>query len=37
MQFDYMNIVLLYSDQRHVSANHVAIFGVESARKEIYL
>jgi hypothetical protein len=37
MQFDYMNLILLYSDQRHVSATHVAILRVKSARIQIYL
>jgi hypothetical protein len=29
MHFGYMNVILLYGDNQHVSATHVAIFMVE--------
>jgi len=32
MQFGFMNVILLHSDHRHVSATHVVIFRVVSAR-----
>jgi len=32
MHFGFMNVILLYSDRRHVSATHVAVFRVASAR-----
>ena len=32
-----MNVILLYSDYRHVSATQLAIFRVVSARIQIYL
>jgi len=32
MHFDFMIVILLYSDQRHVSATNVSIFRVVSAR-----
>jgi len=32
-----MNVILLYSYHRHVSATHVAIFRVARARIQIYL
>jgi len=32
-----MNVILLYSDHRHVSAINVAIFRVVSARIKTYL
>jgi len=31
MQFGFMNVILLCSDNRHVSVTHVAIFRVVSA------
>jgi len=34
MQFDFMNVILLRSDHRRVSATHVFIFRVVSARIE---
>jgi len=37
MHFGFMNIILLHSNHRHVSATHVGIFGVVSARIQIYL
>ena len=37
MHFGVMSAVLLYSDHRHVSATHMAVFSVESARIHIYL
>ena len=37
MQFGIMNVILLYSDHRHVTANHVVIRNVVSARIQIYL
>jgi len=32
-----MNIILLYSEHRHVAATDVAIFRMESAGTQIYL
>lgn len=32
-----INVILLYSNHRHVSATHVTIFRVLSARKQIYM
>jgi len=37
MHFGCMNLILLYSDHRHVSATHEAIFRVVSERLQIYL
>jgi len=37
MHFRFMNVILLYSDHRHVSASRVTIFRVVSARIQIYL
>jgi len=37
MRFGFMNLILLYSDHRHVSATRVAIFRVVSAIIPIYL
>jgi len=37
MQFGFMDVILLYSYHRHVSANHLAIFRVVSAWIQIYL
>jgi hypothetical protein len=37
MQFEFMNVILLYSDQRRVSGTHVTIFSVVSARIQICL
>jgi len=37
MRFGFMNVVLLRSDHRHVSATHVAITSVVRARIQIYL
>jgi hypothetical protein len=37
MSFRFMNVILLYSDHRHVSATRVAVFMVVSARIQIYL
>jgi len=37
MHFGFMHAVLLYSNNRHVSATHVSIFRVVSARIQIYL
>ena len=37
MHFGLMSAILLYSDHRHVSATHMAIFSVASARIQIYL
>jgi len=36
MHFAFMNVILLYSNHRHVSATHVAIFRVVSARIQTY-
>jgi hypothetical protein len=35
MHFGCMNVILLYSDKRHVSATHVAIFRMVSASIQI--
>jgi hypothetical protein len=35
MNFGFMNVILLYSDLRHVSATHVAIFRVVNTRTQI--
>jgi hypothetical protein len=35
--FGSINVILLYSAHRHVSATHVAIFGVVSAGIQMYL
>ena len=35
--FDFMNVILLYRDQTHVSPTHVVIFRVVGARIQIYL
>jgi hypothetical protein len=32
MDFGFINVILLYIDNRHVSATHVTIFSVASAR-----
>jgi hypothetical protein len=37
MPFVSMNVILLHSDHRHVSATHVAIFGVVTAIIRIHL
>jgi hypothetical protein len=37
MHFGFMKLILLYSDYRHVSATHVEIFRVVSARIQIYI
>ena len=37
MHFCCINVILLYSDNRHVSAIHAAIFSVVSARIQIHL
>jgi len=37
MHFDFMNIILLRSDNRHVSATPVAVFSVIRARIPMYL
>jgi len=37
MHFVVWNVILLYSSHRHVSATHVAVFRVVSARKHIFL
>ena len=37
MLFGFMNIILLHSDHWYVSAIHVAIFRMVSARIQIYL
>jgi hypothetical protein len=37
MRFGFMNVILLCSDHRHVSATHVAIKNVARARIQIYL
>jgi len=37
LPFGFTNVFILYSDHRHVSAVHVAIFRVVSARIQIYL
>ena len=37
MHFGSMNVILLYSKYRHVSAAHIAIFKVVSARIQLYL
>ena len=37
MHFGCMNVMLLYSDNRHVSATHAAIFRVVSARLQTHL
>jgi len=34
--FDFVIVILLHSKHRHVSATHVAIFRVVSARIQIY-
>ena len=36
MHFGFMNIILLHINHRHVSATHMAIFRVVSARIQIY-
>jgi len=35
MHFGYMNVILLYSNYQHVSATHVDIFRMVSARIQI--
>ena len=37
MHFGYMNVILLYSNHRHVSATDVDIFRVVSARIQTYI
>jgi hypothetical protein len=37
MPFGFLNIILLHSDHRHVSAVHVVIFRMVSAQIQIYL
>jgi len=37
MHFGYLNAILLYRDNRHVSATRVSIFRVVSTRIQIYL
>jgi len=37
MYFGFMNVILLYSDHRHVLATHVANFRMASTRIQIYL
>ena len=37
MQFGFMNVILLHSDHRHVSATLVAVFSVITARIPMYL
>lgn len=37
MHFGFMNVILIHSDHRNVSATRVAISGVASARIQIYL
>ena len=37
MHFGLMNMILIQGDNRHVSATHVSIFRVESARIQIYV
>ena len=37
MHFGFMSVILLHSDNRHVSAAHVSVFSVVSARIQIYL
>jgi hypothetical protein len=39
MHFGFINVALLdiFSDHRHASATHVAVFRVVSARIQIYL
>jgi hypothetical protein len=37
MHFGFVNVILLYSDHRHVSATRVAIFRVVSERIQLYL
>jgi len=37
MHFGFMNVILLYSEHRHVSDTHVHIFKVVSARIQTYL
>ena len=32
----FVNVIVLYSDHRHVSATHVVIFRAVSARLQIY-
>jgi len=37
MHFGFMSVILIHSDHRNVSATHVAICSVVSARIQIYL
>jgi len=37
MHFGFMNVILLYSDHRHVSATHMAIFRLVGAKIQLYL
>ena len=37
MHFGFMNVILLYSYQGHVSATHFANFTVVNSRKRMYL
>jgi len=37
MHFDFMSVILLYSDVWHVLATHVAILRVVSATIQMYL
>jgi hypothetical protein len=37
MHFGFMNVILLYSDNRNVSATLVAIFSVVSVKLQLYL
>jgi hypothetical protein len=37
MHFGFMNVILIHSDHRNVSATHVTICSVFSARIQIYL
>jgi len=35
--FGFLNVILLHRDNRNVSATRVSMFGVVSARTQIYL
>jgi hypothetical protein len=37
MCLGFINFILVYSDHQNVSATHVTIFRVLSARKQIYM
>jgi hypothetical protein len=37
MHFGFMNVMLLHNDDRHISVNHVATFGVARAIVQIFV